>query len=1012
MNINPPNRVKRPVARKAVVRGGVGSKIKPLVARRVQVPRQAIDINDLSDDEDGSDEDDEEGKGGKDVDEDMDEDDEAPEFRPRKNLRNDINSALSGLDFKGSHAIAKAFPLAPNPWLTIEGLGLIGLPLSESDAKRIISTSRQAPYNDGDATVVDTDVRQPWEVSSQLVSLESSEWDTFMKENVLPTVLDDLGLTTNVHAVRFQLHKLLLFETDSQFLPHQDTPKVEGTFAMAVVILPSRYTGGEVHVSHSKGSKVLNLPPNSFFQASVLAWYADVTHSVKPVRSGYLLALSYHLINTVPNQPTLSPPPTDEKLGFVRRTLDDWHKGNYEKEEDDSEFDLLAFILAHRYSAKELGRGSKALKGKDAHIVTNLCPIAEEMGFVLHLASLEVMTTATRDYHYWNEDFEDITISDPVNLWGNLVLGKKDSITLEESQLVPNNAFRGATPDREEDIDDDRDDGPAFTRWYNRTVLILFHKSQEQGFIIAAGGLDHAISKLKKVNPLAPTEEDRQLAMGVIANLNTYGRKESDWGDMTKVALSWKNLNIWKAICEKRIASFQGIDFSPYKKALKAFKFKELRTTLEQILASTSELAKRLELIRAILDRVSRDDSVLAWGTMQRFQALETIESLNNGDVPLILEVAHTEGISETLTRILPSFHKPGITPDVWTTLLKAVRQSLEPTNATNGQADDWKKFIPECINGAIACWTNENSGREVAPPQTDSHSSAGDARARSAVELISALISLGYTDLSWKVLDSLLSAEGFIPYRFKYLFSPLVPLLRQALRNHNLSITAPPFSNFAQNIIGLYLRDVLGGKGQVIQTVVIAKLGCSTWCADCKALDAFMASGRPEHRLCADKQRRAHIEERIRNGRDVSCYTISTGRPYTLVVTKGSGIVTPSQWPARQANAQAFLKLFGSGDRIAWLMGTRVQDVTRALEGTQAFQWAGPLSTSTGAKAAVPTPTATSTSRSRQAAPSSSSALPSGSRNIVNEKVAGKKRKRAAVVSQGSIIDLTLGQE
>ncbi len=47
----------------------------------------------------------------------------------------------------------------------------------------------------------------------------------------------------------------------------------------------------------------------------------------------------------------------------------------------------MAASEPHRYSAKDLSRGSKALKGKDAHIVAIQAPIAEEMGFVLLLAS-------------------------------------------------------------------------------------------------------------------------------------------------------------------------------------------------------------------------------------------------------------------------------------------------------------------------------------------------------------------------------------------------------------------------------------------------------------------------------------------------------------------------------------------------------------------------------------------------------------------------------------------------
>ncbi|TFK62169.1 hypothetical protein BDN72DRAFT_848976 [Pluteus cervinus] len=104
--------------------------------------------------------------------------------------------------------------------------------------------------------------------------------------------------------------------------------------------------------------------------------------------------------------------------------------------------------------------------------------------------------------------------------------------------------------------------------------------------------------------------------------------------------------------------------------------------------------------------------------------------------------------------------------------------------------------------------------------------------------------------------------------------------------------------------------------------------------------------------------------------------------------------------------------------------MGSRAADVEGAVSGRQAFRWAGPSSTSisTGVTPTVPV---TSTSRSTSAAASgsalrphqttqahSSSSLPRGSQLAASTKVAGKKRKRRAIVSQDPIIDLTLKDE
>lgn len=108
------------------------------------------------------------------------------------------------------------------------------------------------------------------------------------------------------------------FLVNHSFLPHQEyvspafflargqlilmdassTEKSPGMFATIIIVLLSSYSGGQVHVSHSASSHLYDLAPSSASATSVLAWYTDVIHEVKPITSGYCLALSYNLIHT------------------------------------------------------------------------------------------------------------------------------------------------------------------------------------------------------------------------------------------------------------------------------------------------------------------------------------------------------------------------------------------------------------------------------------------------------------------------------------------------------------------------------------------------------------------------------------------------------------------------------------------------------------------------------------------------------------------------------------------
>lgn len=56
-------------------------------------------------------------------------------------------------------------------------------------------------------------------------------------------------------------------------------------FATAIILLPSAYTGGQVVVSHASSTKTIDFSQNSLLSTALLAWYTDVKHEVKPVKS-------------------------------------------------------------------------------------------------------------------------------------------------------------------------------------------------------------------------------------------------------------------------------------------------------------------------------------------------------------------------------------------------------------------------------------------------------------------------------------------------------------------------------------------------------------------------------------------------------------------------------------------------------------------------------------------------------------------------------------------------------
>jgi hypothetical protein len=94
---------------------------------------------------------------------------------PSKDVKEDLRRILeqdSLVSPTGTFSSSRLYADAPNPSLNVEGLGVIGFPLSEAAAKHLISGCTQAPFGKGEQTIVDTSVRDTWEIDASQVRIE------------------------------------------------------------------------------------------------------------------------------------------------------------------------------------------------------------------------------------------------------------------------------------------------------------------------------------------------------------------------------------------------------------------------------------------------------------------------------------------------------------------------------------------------------------------------------------------------------------------------------------------------------------------------------------------------------------------------------------------------------------------------------------------------------------------------------------------------------------------------
>lgn len=132
-------------------------------------------------------------------------------------LQDDLYDVVSeGFDFEGHFYYQSTDPAAPNPSLSIEGTGPIGLPLSEDNAKLLISKASRAPFGRKEETVIDPAVRDTWEIDPAKVVFRNAEWAKYVDKVASDTVWTALGVAKWTSKPRCELHKLLIYETGSQ----------------------------------------------------------------------------------------------------------------------------------------------------------------------------------------------------------------------------------------------------------------------------------------------------------------------------------------------------------------------------------------------------------------------------------------------------------------------------------------------------------------------------------------------------------------------------------------------------------------------------------------------------------------------------------------------------------------------------------------------------------------------------------------------------------------------------
>lgn len=424
------------------------------------------------------------------------------------------------------------------PRLEVESVGTVAFPVQPAQIASLIEAADRAPYGRGSETVLDTSVRDCWQIDASKFTVGGGRWEESYG-SILDKVAEGLGLPRD--CIEAQPYKLLVYERGGFFTPHRDSEKAERMVATLVIGLPCDSAGGELVVRHADRETSIDASVRDPWELAYAAFYADCRHETLPVRSGHRISLVYNVTvrkGSGNRVPTSAPDP----FTFVEATaklLHDWdHEGRPANK--------VVWLLDHDYS--QAGLSFDALKGVDAAVGRMLASAAARANWALHAAILHIEEHGVpADYDFdWGWRGPAVTktveIGEVVDydLWldswvdpsgARAALGR---LPLGEGELLPLDCLEDAEPDEQSVHEASGNEGVDITHRYRRAALVIWPWKNTLKNIAAASisaAIDRAEEELRNPGRLleavdSPSRLLAQLREAWPAEQHYYATKE------------------------------------------------------------------------------------------------------------------------------------------------------------------------------------------------------------------------------------------------------------------------------------------------------------------------------------------------------------------------------------------------------------------------------------------------------------------------------------------------------
>ncbi|KAJ7722655.1 hypothetical protein DFH07DRAFT_971838 [Mycena maculata] len=639
-----------------------------------------------------------------------------PLIAPSTDIKGDFEDALQdGFEFDGTFAFSQRYGIgAPNPCLNIDGLGTVGIPLSERDARAIISACAPMP--------------------SEKVHFDNPAWDAWIQKTAGVAATTALNANTGANP-SFTLKKMVIHETGSHISRHKepitDDP-AETKIGDLIVILPGLFQGAQLQLSHAGQAKSLNFAHQSGISTSIVAAYSGVEHTLAGVTAGYRLSLIYDIVQPITHveyRPTL--PEMQGATQKLHNIMLSW-KQDASGEAPES----LACLLQHKYS-RAPNFGAKSLTGADALLISHLYPLARELKFSIYLAhvQLTVFTTAeARGYDYshrrgWGYDDSDdddeidedecvddddpeetLQITQIVDLRGMPV---HIGLELEVDDLI-NGSLTEYDPDRET-FDRDERTTASRTKIYNRTALLLWPKDTDVDFSVTIGDIyDYACNALRSSLTVAPTKKEKKLVDKLLAccqirrqeaklsQVVQVLRESADrWNDVQVLLQALKTCGVDKNIDLMGVEGFVS--------AYQAFGWDALKDFYGDAMKNDVSNGRRHALLARLTQMAVKEDDaeVSVWCKEQEENVLRTLSKMEVAQIPWLADLGLSRGGEFLRDVIFPQLQAQNLDKTFWIPFVRRLQQSVRDIPTTS----------PEVVSGLIVQCVSETARNLAAFP-------------------------------------------------------------------------------------------------------------------------------------------------------------------------------------------------------------------------------------------------------------------------------------------------------